>query len=172
MTPDNRREATLAIHGGRPVREVLLPYGRQTLTEVDVAAAVEVMRSDWITTGPKVAEFEEAIADFVGARHAVSFSSGTAALYATVLAAGLEPGDEAITTPLTFCATANAVLCRGGTPVFADVRNDTLTIDPDEVKRRITPRTKALLPVDYAGHPADLGPLLDLADHYLSLIHI
>lgn len=170
MTPDYRREATLAIHGGRPVREVLLPYGRQTLTEVDVAAAVEVMRSDWITTGPKVAEFEEAIADFVGARHAVSFSSGTAALYATVLAAGLEPGDETITTPLTFCATANAVLYRGGTPVFADVRNDTLTIDPDEVKRRITPRTKALLPVDYAGHPADLGPLLDLADHYGLLV--
>jgi perosamine synthetase len=147
-----------------------LPYGRQTLTETDVAAATEVLRSDWLTTGPKVAEFEEAIADYVGVRHAVSFSSGTAALHAAVLAAGLKPGDEAITTPLTFCATANAVLYGGGTPVFADVRDETLTIDPEEVERRITPRTKALLPVDYAGHPADLDALLALADRHELLV--
>jgi len=166
MTSNTRRDTPLAIHGGPPVREALLPYGRQTLTETDVAAATEVLRSDWLTTGPKVAEFEEAIADYVDARHAVSFSSGTAALHAAVLAAGLKPGDEAITTPLTFCATANAALYGGGTPVFADVRDETLTIDPEEVERRITPRTKALLPVDYAGHPADLDALLALADRH------
>ena len=166
MTSNPRRDTPLAIHGGPPVRKALLPYGRQTLTETDVAAATEVLRSDWLTTGPKVAEFEEAIADYVGVRHAVSFSSGTAALHAAVLAAGLKPGDEAITTPLTFCATANAVLYGGGTPVFADVRDETLTIDPEEVERRITPRTKALLPVDYAGHPADLDALLALADRH------
>ncbi|HIA49648.1 MAG TPA: UDP-4-amino-4,6-dideoxy-N-acetyl-beta-L-altrosamine transaminase [Acidobacteria bacterium] len=160
----------MAIHGGPPVRQALLPYGRQTLTETDVAAATEVLRSDWLTTGPKVADFEEAIADYVDARHAVSFSSGTAALHAAVLAAGLKPGDEAITTPLTFCATANAVLYGGGTPVFADVRDETLTIDPEEVERRITPRTKALLPVDYAGHPADLDALLALADRHELLV--
>jgi len=170
MTSNTRRETPLAIHGGPPVREALLPYGRQTLTETDVAAATEVLRSDWLTTGPKVAEFEEAIADYVDARHAVSFSSGTAALHAAVLAAGLKPGDEAITTPLTFCATANAALYVGATPVFADVKDETLTIDPKEVERRITPRTKALLPVDYAGQPADLDVLLALADRHELLI--
>ncbi len=170
MTSNPRRDTPLAIHGGPPVREALLPYGRQTLTEADVAAATEVLRSDWLTTGPKVAEFEEAIADYVDARHGVSFSSGTAALHAAVLAAGLKPGDEAITTPLTFCATANAALYGGGTPVFADVRDETLTIDPKEVERRITPRTKALLPVDYAGQPADLDALLALADRHKLLI--
>lgn len=170
MTSNTRRDTPLAIHGGPPVREALLPYGRQTLTEEDVAAATEVLRSDWLTTGPKVAEFEEAIADYVDARHGVSFSSGTAALHAAVLAAGLKPGDEAITTPLTFCATANAALYGGGTPVFADVRDETLTIDPKEVERRITPRTKALLPVDYAGQPADLDALLALADRHELLV--
>tara|TARA_B100002003_G_scaffold59496_1_gene54937 strand:- start:2513 stop:3709 length:1197 start_codon:yes stop_codon:yes gene_type:complete len=170
MTSNTRRDTPLAIHGGPPVREALLPYGRQTLTEADVAAATEVLRSDWLTTGPKVAEFEEAIADYVDARHAVSFSSGTAALHAAVLAAGLKPGDEAITTPLTFCATANAALYGGGTPVFADVRDETLTIDPKEVERRITPRTKVLLPVDYAGQPADLDALLALADRHELLV--
>ena len=170
MTSNPRRDTPLAIHGGPPVRKALLPYGRQTLTETDVAAATEVLRSDWLTTGPKVAEFEEAIADYVGVRHAVSFSSGTAALHAAVLAAGLKPGDEAITTPLTFCATANAVLYGGGTPVFADVRDETLTIDPEEVERRITPRTKVLLPVDYAGQPADLDALLALANRHELLV--
>ncbi len=170
MTSNPRRDTPLAIHGGPPVREALLPYSRQTLTEADVAAATEVLRSDWLTTGPKVAEFEEAIADYVDARHGVSFSSGTAALHAAVLAAGLKPGDEAITTPLTFCATANAALYGGGTPVFADVRDETLTIDPKEVERRITPRTKALLPVDYAGQPADLDALLALADRHELLV--
>ena len=170
MTSNTRRDTPLAIHGGPPVREALLPYGRQTLTETDVAAATEVLRSDWLTTGPKVAEFEEAIADYVDARHGVSFSSGTAALHAAVLAAGLKPGDEAITTPLTFCATANAALYGGGTPVFADVRDETLTIDPKEVERRITPKTKALLPVDYAGQPADLDALLALADRHELLV--
>ena len=169
-TSNTRRDTPLAIHGGPPVRQALLPYGRQTLTETDVAAATEVLRSDWLTTGPKVAEFEEAIADYVAARHAVSFSSGTAALHAAVLAAGLKPGDEAITTPLTFCATANAALYGGGTPVFADVRDETLTIDPEEVERRITPRTKVLLPVDYAGQPADLDALLALADRHELLV--
>jgi perosamine synthetase len=163
---DAVKKDTLAIHGGRPVLDTLMPYGRQTIAEADIAAVVEVLRSDWITTGPKVAEFEEAVAGVVGARHAVAFSSGTAGLHGAVFAAGLTKGDEAITTPLTFCATANAVLYQGATPVFADVREDTLTIDPDEVERRVTPRTKALLPVDYAGHPADLDRLAAVANRH------
>jgi len=152
-----------AIEGGRPVRETLLPYGHQHVDEDDIQAVIEVLRSEWITTGPKVAEFEAALAERVGAAFGVSFSSGTGALHGAVFAAGLQPGDEAITTPLTFAATANCVLYQGATPVFADVTSDTLTIDPDEVSRHCTPRTKAILPVDYAGHPADLDSLLALA---------
>src|SRR5438128_2492159 len=97
----------LAINGASPVRKTLLPYGRQTLDEDDIRTVVDVLRSDWLTTGPKVGTFEEAFATWVGARYAVSFSSGTAALHAAAFSAGLEPGDEAITTPMTFCATAN-----------------------------------------------------------------
>jgi UDP-4-amino-4,6-dideoxy-N-acetyl-beta-L-altrosamine transaminase len=159
-------DQTLAIHGGRPVREQLLPYGRQALTEADVSAVVDVLRSDWLTTGPKIGEFEAAFAAVTGARYGVSFNSGTAALHAAVWAADLKAGDEAITTPLTFCATANAVLYQGARPVFADVRPDTLTLDPDEVAHRITSRTKALLPVDYGGHPAELDHLMALAERH------
>src|SRR6185295_15950599 len=97
-----------------------------------------VLRSDWITTGPKVAEFEDAFSAYVGAKYAVSFSSGTAALHGAAFAAGLKAGDEAITSPMTFCATANCVLYQGATPVFADVFRDTLNIDPNEIERRIT----------------------------------
>jgi perosamine synthetase len=153
----------LAVHGGTPVREKLLPYGRQSLDEEDIQSVVEVLKSDWLTTGPKIAEFEEAFAAWVGAKHAISFSSGTAALHAAAFAAGLGSGDEAITTPMTFCATANCVLYHGATPVFADVSDDTLNLDPREVARKISPRTKAIIAVDYAGHPAALDELRELA---------
>src|SRR5579872_1942187 len=156
----------LAIHGGPPVRKTLLPYGRQSIDESDIEAVVETLRSDWLTTGPKVAEFEEAIAAWVGAKYAISFSSGTAALHGAAFAAGLQPGDEAITSSLTFAATANCVLYQDATPVFADVVQDTLNIDPELVATRITARTKAILPMDYAGHPADLDAILHLAEHH------
>ena len=171
MTPLAPVKEALAIHGGTPVRAELLPYGRQSIDEDDIAAVVETLHSDWLTTGPKVSEFEEAFAAWVGSSHAVSFSSGTAALHGAVFAAGLVAGDEAITSPLTFAATANCVLYQGGKPVFVDVRNDTLNINPELVRARITPRTKALLPVDYAGHPADLDELRSIADrHGLTII--
>jgi perosamine synthetase len=153
----------LAIHGGRPVREKLLPYSRQSVDDDDVRAVVETLRSDWLTTGPKVSEFEEAFAARVSARFAVSFSSGTAALHGAAFAAGLQPGDEAITTTLTFCATANCILYQGATPVFADVNDDTLNLNPREVARRLSDRTKAVIAVDYAGHPAALDELLHIA---------
>jgi dTDP-4-amino-4,6-dideoxygalactose transaminase len=117
---------TLAIDGGKPVRETLLPYAHQSIDEDDIRAVVDVLGSEWLTTGPKVEEFEEKCAAWVGAKHAVSFSSGTAALHGAAFAAGLRPGDEAITSPLTFVATANCVLYQGATPVFADVCPDTL----------------------------------------------
>jgi len=157
-------EGMLAINGGRPVRSTLLPYGHQMIDDEDIAAVVHVLKSDWITTGPKVAEFEEAFAALVGSKYAVSLSSGTAALHAAAYAAGLESGDEVITTPMTFCATANCALYRGATPVFADVSADTLNIDPNEIAARITNKTKAIIPVDFAGHPADLDPILELAE--------
>jgi perosamine synthetase len=156
----------LAIHGGTPVRKTLLPYGRQSIDENDIQAVVETLRSDWLTTGPKVAEFEEAVAAWVGAKHAVSFSSGTAALHGAAFAAGLKPGDEAITSPMTFAATANCVLYQGATPVFADVSADTLNLDPELAAAHVTSHTKAILPVDYAGHPADMDPILRLAERY------
>ena len=163
MSASPTMQATLAVDGGTPVRERFLPYGRQSLDDADIEAVVEVLKSDWLTTGPKIAEFEERFAAWVGARHAVSFSSGTAALHGAAFAAGLAPGDEVITTPMTFCATANCILYPGALPVFADVSADTLNIDPVEVAKKITSRTKAIIAVDYAGHPAELEELRTLA---------
>src|ERR1700686_4787190 len=163
MTATAPPKEALALHGGMPARAELLPYGRQSVDEDDIAAVVETLRSDWLTTGPKVNEFEEAFAAWVGARHAVSFSSGTAALHGAAFAAGLGSGDEAITSPLTFAATANCVLYQGAKPVFADISADTLNLDPEKAAARITRRTRAILPVDYAGHPADFDAILELA---------
>jgi perosamine synthetase len=167
MTALPTKLETLAIHGGSPVRAKMLPYGRQSLEDSDIEAVVEVLKSDWLTTGPKVGEFEERFAAWVGARHAISFSSGTAALHGAAFAAELGPGDEAITTPMTFCATANCILYQGATPVFADVSPDTLNLDPEAVADKLSARTssrlKAILAVDYAGHPAALDELGKLA---------
>ena len=161
----------LAIDGGKPVRETLLPYGRQSIGEDDVEAVVEVLRSPWLTTGPKVDEFEQQFAARVGAKYAVAFSSGTAALHGAAFAVGLKPGDEAITSPLTFVATANCVLYQGATPLFADVCPDTLNIDPERIAERITPKTRAILPVAYGGHPADLDAIMAMAEkHGLTVV--
>jgi perosamine synthetase len=156
----------LALRGGTPVRSTLLSYGHQTIEEEDIQAVIDVLRSDWLTTGPKVGEFEEAFAATVGAKYAVSFSSGTAALHAAAFATDLKEDDEAITSPMTFCATANCVLHQGAAAVFADICPDTLNIDPAQVAARITNNTRAILPVDYAGHPADLDAIMNLADRH------
>ena len=163
IPPETLNSQTLALDGGQPVRNTLLPYGRQSIDEGDIQAVVDVLRSDWLTTGPKVGEFEEAFAARVSAERAVSFTSGTAALHAAAFAAGLKAGDEAITTPLTFAATANCVLYQQATPVFADTCPDTLNIDPEQLDRKITAKTRAVLPVDYAGHPAELASILEIA---------
>jgi dTDP-4-amino-4,6-dideoxygalactose transaminase len=154
----------LAIDGGTPVRSTLLPYARQVIDDSDVAAVSEALRSDWLTTGPRVPAFEAALEAATGARHAVAFSSGTAALHGAAVVAGLRPGDEAITTPMTFVATANCVLYAGATPVFADVRPDDLLISPEAVAAAVTPATRAIIAVDYAGHPADYPALRAIAD--------
>jgi perosamine synthetase len=149
--------------GGRATRPARLPYGRQSIDDADVEAVVRALRSDFVTTGPLVDEFERRLAEHVGAAHAVAVSSGTAALHAAVVAAGVEAGDEVIVPPLTFAATANAVCYLGATPVFADVRRDTLNLDPARVQAAITPRTRAIVTVDFAGQPSDLEPLRALA---------
>jgi perosamine synthetase len=164
VTPASRD--LLALRGGPPVRDTFLPYGHQSIDEADIQAVVETLRSDWLTTGPKIAEFEEVFAARTGAKYAVSFSSGTAALHGAAFTAGLKAGDEAITSPLTFVATANCVLYEGAVPIFADVSADTLTLDPEQAAARLTSRTRAILPVDYAGHPADLAAILELADRH------
>ena len=159
-------DAKLAVDGGTPVREMMLPYGRQWVDEADVLAVVEVLRSDWLTTGPKVREFEGRVAEYVGAREAVAVNSGTAALHVAAFAAGIEPGDEVITTPLTFAASANCVLYLGGRPVFADVCPDTLNTDPQDVARKITSKTKAIIAVDFTGQPCDYEAIRALAEEY------
>ena len=162
--------AQLALFGGQPVREQPLPYGRQTIDEDDIAAVVGVLRSDWLTTGPAVTAFEQAFAGQVGARHAVAISNGTAALHAAAFAAGLQPGDEAIVTPLTFAASANCIRYQGGTVVFADVRADTLNLDPARVAAAITPRTRAIVTVDYTGQPSDLAEINALAQQHKLIV--
>lgn len=136
-----------------------LPYATQSIDEDDIAAVVRVMQSGWLTTGPAVAHFEEALATYCGVRYARAVTSGTAALHAAVHAAGIGPGDEVIVPPISFVATANAVIYSGGTPVFADVEPHTLLLDPDQVAIKITSRTKAVIAVDYAGQPCDYDRL-------------
>jgi len=153
----------LALHGGRPVRTSLLPYGRQALTEDDAQAVLGVLRSDWLTTGPQVEVFERALARAVAAPHVVAVTSGTAALHAAMFAADIGRGDEVIVPAITFAASANAVVYQGGRPVFADVRADTLNVDPADVAAKISPRTRAVVAVDFAGQPADLDELGALA---------
>lgn len=156
---------------GVAAASTVVPYGRQTIEQVDVDAVVAVLRSDWLTTGPTVSAFEQSFAEFVGADHAIAVSNGTAALHLCVLAADIGPGDEVIVPSMTFAASANCARFAGATVVFADVRPDTLTIDPAHAESLITPRTRAIVAVDYAGVPADLAPLLTLAErHGLVLI--
>lgn len=153
----------LALFGGVPVRATPLPYARQTIEAEDIAAVSRALAGDWITQGPTVARFEAALAAAAGVRHAVAVASGTAALHAACWAAGLGPDDEVITTPLTFAATANAIVYQGARPVFADIDGPTLTLEPAAVKRLATPRTRAVLAVDFAGLPCDWDALRTLA---------
>ena len=143
-----------------------IPYARHEIDDADIAAVVAVLRGDWLTTGPLVGRFEEAFAAFVGSPRTVACANGTAALHLCMLAAGIGPGDEVIVPALTFVATANCARYVGATPVFADVRDDTLTIDPVHVATLVTPRTKAIIAVDYGGCPCDYEGLRAIADRH------
>ena len=148
-----------------------LPYGKQEISDADIKAVVEALCSGWLTTGPRVAEFENAFADWCGAQHGVAVNSGTAALHAAMRAIEIKPGDEVIVPAITFAASANAAIYEGGVPVFADVEPDTVLIDPASVARKITSKTRAIVAVDYAGQPADYDALRALAkDRGIALI--
>lgn len=143
-----------------------IPYGRQTIEDDDIRAVEEVLRSDYITTGPKSAEFEKKIAKYTGAKYAVSISNGTAALHAACFAAGIKQGDEVITTPMTFAASANCALYMGAVPVFADIDPKTYNIDPYDIRRKLTPKTKAIIAVHFTGQPCDMDEIQKIADEY------
>lgn len=154
-----------------PVRKSFLPYGQQLIDEDDIAAVVSVLRGDFITQGPKIAEFEQSIASYVGAKYAVAFANGTAALHGACYAAGIQAGDEVITSPITFIASSNCVLYQGGIPVFADIKMDTYNIDPAGIEERITDRTKAIIAVDFTGQPAEMDRIQMMArDHGLVVV--
>lgn len=148
------------------MRERFLTFGAPLIGEAEIAEVVDSLRSGWLGTGPKVARFERDFAAYKGADQAVAVNSCTAALHLSLLAAGLGPGDEVITTPLTFCATVNAILHAGATPVLADVDPITFNLDPAAVAARITPRTRAILPVHFAGRPCNMGALVALAEQH------
>lgn len=145
---------------------MFIPYGRQSINEQDIEAVVNVLKSDYLTTGPKIAEFEQKVADYTGAKYAVAIANGTAALHAACYAAGIGEGDEVITTPITFAASSNCVLYCGGTPVFADINPETYNISPEDIERKITPKTKAIIAVHFTGQPCEMEQIHVIAHKY------
>ncbi|MCI8565609.1 MAG: UDP-4-amino-4,6-dideoxy-N-acetyl-beta-L-altrosamine transaminase [Lachnospiraceae bacterium] len=156
----------LAIEGGLPVRKTKLYYGHQWIDEEDIQAVTDVMRGEYLTCGPYVAKAEQALEKYTGAGHAVAVSNGTAALHCACLAAGVGPGDEVITTPITFAASANCILYCGARPVFADIDRETYNIDPDSIAKHVTPRTKAVIAVDFTGQAAKIREIRKICDKY------
>ena len=143
-------------------RTTFLSFQPPAVGDEEIAAVAETIRSGWLTTGPRTAELERRFADYLGAKHVIATASGTAALHLSLVALGIGPGDEVITSPITWPATANVIVHAGATPVFADVRESDLNVDPERVRELVTERTKAILPVHLAGQPCDMEPLLDL----------
>ena len=156
----------LAIFGGTPVRNEKIYYGHQSIDQSDLDAAGSVLLSDYITCGPAVSQAEKDLEDYTSAKYATLVSNGTAALHLACIAAGIESGDEVITTPLTFAASANCILYCGATPVFADVNLDTYTIDPQDIEKKITDKTKAVIAVDFTGQTAQLDEIRDICNRY------
>lgn len=154
----------LALHGGKPVRKNKIFYGHQYIDNEDIQEVVKVLRGEYLTCGPKIKELEDRLCAITGAKYAVAVSNGTAALHIACLAAGITEGDEVITTPLTFAASANCILYCGAKPVFADVNADTYLIDPEDIRKKITCRTKAIIVVDYTGQVVELDEIRKICD--------
>lgn len=140
-----------------------IPYGKQTIDQSDIEAVESVLKSDFLTTGPMIQKFEQRVAEYTGAKYAVAIANGTAALHASCFAAGIQKGDEVITTPITFAASANCVLYCGGTPVFADIDSNTYNIDPEDIERKITEKTKAIIAVHFGGQPCNMNRIHEIA---------
>ncbi|MGF1512196.1 MAG: DegT/DnrJ/EryC1/StrS family aminotransferase [Elainellaceae cyanobacterium] len=147
-------------------RDQFLVFGSPAIEEAEIQEVVASMKTGWLGTGPKVAQFESDFKDYKGAKHAIAVNSCTAALHLSMLAADLQPGDEVITTPLTFCATVNAIIHAGAVPVLADVSPTTMNIDPEQVAAKVTPKTKAVIPVHFAGRACEMDTLCDIAHNY------
>ncbi len=143
-----------------------IPYGKQYIDDDDIQSVVEALKSDYLTTGPKIEEFEKVLAEYTGAKYAVAISNGTAALHAACFAAGVGEGDEVITSPMTFAASANCTLYMGAKPVFADIDPLTYNIDPNDIRKKITKKTKALIPVHFTGQPCHMDEIINIAKEY------
>lgn len=163
-------EEKLAINGGKPVRDTYLSYGRQCIDEEDIECVVKTLKGDYLTTGPNVSEFERRIAEYVGAKYAVAVSNGTAALHCACYAAGIKSGDEVLVPAITFAASSNCVLYCGGKPVFVDIKPDTYNMDVTKIEEKITSKTKAIIPVHFAGQPVDMDKIVDIAKKYNLII--
>ncbi|KYH34826.1 UDP-4-amino-4,6-dideoxy-N-acetyl-beta-L-altrosamine transaminase [Clostridium tepidiprofundi DSM 19306] len=160
----------LAINGGKPIRETLLSYGKQCIDDEDIQSVIDVLKSDFLTTGPTVKAFEKAVAEYVGTKYAVAVSNGTAALHIACLAAGISEGDEVLVSPLTFAASSNCILYCGAIPVFVDIDYKTYNIDVNKIEAKITEKTKAIIPVDFAGQSVDMDKIREIADKYNLII--
>ena len=156
----------LAVFGGSPVFEKKIGYGHQYIDDNDIQAVVDVLKSDYLTCGPKIEEAEKKLCEITGAKHAVLIANGTAALHAACFAAGIGPGDEVITTPITFAASANCALYCGGKPVFADINSETYNIDPDSIEKCITGKTKAVVAVDFTGQVVEIKRIREICDKH------
>lgn len=156
----------LAINGGTPVRDTYLAYGKQKIDEDDINSVVKVLKGDYLTTGPIVSEFENSVAKYVGTKYAVAVSNGTAALHMACYAAGISEGDEVLVPAITFAASSNCVLYCGGKPVFIDIDPKSYNIDINKIKEKITSKTKAIIPVDFAGQSVDMDSILKIAEEY------
>ncbi len=159
-----------AIAGGEPIRKEFLVFGSPLIGEEEIAEVVDTLRSGWIGMGPKTARFEKEFAAYVGSRHAIAVSSATAALELALIAASVGPGNEVITTPLTFAATANVIMHVGARPVFVDIERDTQNIDPDLIESAITVRTRAIIPVHMAGRPCDMDAIMSIARRHQLIV--
>lgn len=153
-----------AIKGGKPVRHTFLVFGKPDIREPEIQELISSLKSGWIGTGPKVSRFEEMFCEFKGSRFAIAVSSCSAALHLSLLSSGIKPGDEVITTTMTFCATVNAIIHAGAVPVLVDCDRKTMNIDPDEVKKKINKKTKAVLPVHFSGYPCEMDTIIEIAE--------
>jgi len=159
-------EEKLSLLGGQPVRKEMLPYGMQNLDENDINSVVATLKSNFITQGPRISEFERKIADYCGAKYAVAVATGTAALHCACFATGITLDKEIITSPITFAASGNCALFLGGKVRFADIKKDTYNIDPEKILMRISTNTKAIIPVDFAGHPCEIEQIMNIAKRH------